>query len=306
LLLFVTAMAIGLWEALLWLCGRVGRVWLTAGGRGDRLGRWGRVSGRIAGAAALAPLALGWLAVAGLAIWSVAGAWRFPAALPSSWAGAAWQRAAVDLTGTLAVTLLLAAGVALAAAILAVGCLEAEDRRARRPGQGHLWVLYTPLLVPQISFLFGATAGLVALGWDGAVLSVAWLHLTFVLPYVWLVLAGTWRALDPRWGRAAASLGRSPDGTLWRVKLPLVSPALALAIGLGMVISISLYLPTQFAGAGRIATLATETVGIALGADRRTGAVYALVLGVPAVACLGLAVAVPVLFWRHRRGMRAA
>ena len=50
---------------------------------------------------------------------------------------------------------------------------------ARRPG---VWLLYAPLLVPQIAFLFGVQIALVRLELDGTLLAVAWTHLVFVLP----------------------------------------------------------------------------------------------------------------------------
>jgi putative thiamine transport system permease protein len=43
----------------------------------------------------------------------------------------------------------------------------------------------------------------------------------------------------------------------------------------GFAVSVAQYLPTLFAGAGRFATLTTEAVALAGGADRRVLGVYA-------------------------------
>src|SRR3546814_3945197 len=47
----------------------------------------------------------------------------------------------------------VAAGIAL---VLALGCLENEQRRGVTLTNRALWLLYAPLLVPQVAFLFGA------------------------------------------------------------------------------------------------------------------------------------------------------
>ena len=47
---------------------------------------------------------------------------------------------------------LAAAGVAL---LLVLGCLENEQQRGVTASNHALWLLYTPLLVPQVAFLFG-------------------------------------------------------------------------------------------------------------------------------------------------------
>ena len=63
--------------------------------------------------------------------------------------------------------------VGLAAALLALalvaGCLENESRTRRRPGRGALTLVYVPLLVPQIGFLFGIQVLLVTAGLDGMI-----------------------------------------------------------------------------------------------------------------------------------------
>src|SRR3546814_5147885 len=68
-----------------------------------------------------------------------------------SWAGQAPEAAAI--AGTTLTTGVVAAGIAL---VLALGCLENEQRRGVTLTNRALWLLYAPLLVPQVAFLFGA------------------------------------------------------------------------------------------------------------------------------------------------------
>ncbi|MEP6876038.1 MAG: ABC transporter permease, partial [Burkholderiales bacterium] len=197
-----------------WRAGEVcvahfGRAWCERGVRAGVFEALARVS---AGLAAMA-LALGLVALLGTAVWSLAQSWRFPAALPAQWTLQTWALQLPRMAETVTTTIGLALESALAGVLLAVACLEAETRRGQAPTRRVLWLVYAPLLVPQIAFLYGFQVVLVKLGLDGNWLAVAWAHLVFVLPYAFLSLADPWRALDPRYARSAAALGATP----WQV-----------------------------------------------------------------------------------------
>ena len=144
---------------------------------------------------------------------------------------------------------------------------------------------------------------LVRLGLDGRWLAVAWSHLVFVLPYVFLSLADPWRALDPRYARSASSLGASPGAVLWRVRMPMLLRSVLLAFAIGCGVSVGLYLPTLFAGAGRIATLTTDAVTLSSGADRRVMGVYAFLQAAIPLLAYGVAWALPAVLFMRRKGM---
>jgi len=150
-----------------------------------------------------------------------------------------------------------------------------------------------PLLVPQIAFLFGTQVLFTAMRLDGTLLAVVWSHLLFVLPYVFLSLADPWRALDPRYARTALALGASPRRVFLRIKLPLLLPAVLLAAAVGVAVSVDQFLPTIFAGAGRVVTLTTEAVTLASGGDRRVTGVFAVLQSALPLLGYGLAVLVP-------------
>jgi putative thiamine transport system permease protein len=216
-----------------------------------------------------ATLGLAAAGTVGMGLWSVASLWRFPAALPTAWTLDNWRHGLAGLAWPLSTSLIVGLVAALLALALTLGCLENEQRRRLARPRRSLWLLYVPLLAPQISFLFGLQAWLVALGIDGGWLALIWSHLLFVLPYVFLTLADSYRTLDERFQRSAACLGASPDRIFWRIKLPLLRRPVLVALATGFSVSIALYLPTVFAGAGRFATLTTEAIALAAGADRR-------------------------------------
>ena len=277
----------------------LGRAWCE---RGVRAGTFETVARAAAGLAVLS-LLLGLAALLGTAVWSFAQSWRFPAALPDQWTTQTWAVHLPLVAGTVVKTIGLALASAGVAVLLAVACLEAETRRGRAPTGRVMWLVYAPLLVPQIAFLYGFQVALVKLELDGSWLAVAWAHLVFVLPYAFLSLADPWRALDPRYARTAAALGVTPWRVLWRVRMPMLLKPLLLAFAIGCAVSVGQYLPTLFAGAGRVATLTTEAVTLSSGADRRIMGVYAFLQAAIPLVVYGAAWAVPALLHRRRRGM---
>ena len=290
---------LGLWRLGEMLVARSGRRWCETGRRGGTIGALG------AGAATGSALAwiLGLVSLLGMVVWSFTESWRFPAALPEHWSLATWSSQWPRVEETVWTTLSLALASALVAVVLTIACLESETRRSRAPTRRVLWLVYAPLLVPQIAFLYGFQVLLVRLDIDGRWLAVAWAHLVFVLPYAFLSLADPWRALDPRYARSAAALGASPGRVLWQLRLPMLLKPLLLSFAIGCAVSVGQYLPTLFAGAGRIATLTTEAVTLSSGADRRIMGVYTfLQAAIPLVIYVG-ALAIPAAVFVRRRGM---
>ena len=287
-----------------WRAGEVcvaalGRAWCE---RGVRAGAVEPLARTAAGLTALS-LVLGLAALLGTALWSFAQSWRFPAALPDRWTTQTWALQLPRMAGTVAATVALALASALVAVLLTIACLEAETRRGHAPTHRVLWLVYAPLLVPQIAFLYGFQVALVKLSLDGSWLAVAWAHLVFVLPYAFLSLADPWRALDPRYARTAAALGMTPWCVLWRVRLPMLLRPVLLAVAIGCAVSVGQYLPTLFAGAGRVATLTTEAVTLSSGADPRIMGVYAFAQAAIPLLVYGVAWALPALLYLRRRGM---
>jgi putative thiamine transport system permease protein len=300
LLALIMLLVIALWHGGERLVARCSRRWLATGAS-----RWLDPALRAAGSASAGlVVGLGVASLAGLLAWSLAGSWPFPAPLPTRWSLDAWARALADLARPLTTTLTVATGTAGLALILVVACLEHEAAHGMALRARVLRLAYLPLLVPQLAFLFGFAVLLAWLRLDGTPLAVAWAHLVFVLPYVLLMLRDPWLALDARYARTARALGRGPWSVLLRVKLPLLLRPTLLALAIGVAVSVAQYLATLFAGGGRVATLATETLALALAGDRRTAAVSGLLLAVVPVAALALATGIPAWRARHRRGLR--
>jgi putative thiamine transport system permease protein len=135
--------------------------------------------------------------------------------------------------------------------------------------------------------------------------AVVWAHALFVFPYVMIALSDPWRRLDRRTLATAAALGAGPGARLFRVKLPMLLQPLLTAAAIGFAVSVAQYLPTLFVGAGRVATLTTEAVTLAAGADRRIAGLYALLQAALPWIVYTAAILVPLWVWRDRRGLLA-
>lgn len=287
---------------LIWRVGEIAtkvvlREWVSggnrhAGGKGVRT---------VSFASIIFLFGLGAVGLLSMAVWSIAHRWRFPDAIPAEWTLKNWMDRTQNVEEPVFVTLVVAIVSVAVAVWLVVGCLENEQRRGQRLSVRGLWLLYTPLIVPQIAFLFGLQVFITLAGIEGSWLALTWSHLLFVLPYVFLSLGDTYRALDGRYARTALCLGISSPSIFWRVKLPILLRPILIAAAVGFAVSVGQYLPTVFAGGGRMPTLTTEAVALSSGGDRRViGVLVVLQTLLPFIAFL-LASMIPAWLFRNRQ-----
>jgi putative thiamine transport system permease protein len=291
--------AIGTWLLGERLIARLYHFWVARGTRSR--GEWLlHLLGRT-----VLPLALGTMIISLiiLLVHSLSGLWQFPAALPADWSLHAWQRALPGFWQPLRNTLLIAAATTAFSLLLVVSALEHEFRQGRQQTTS-AWILYVPLITPQVAFLFGLVVIAESLHLQPGIGLVMLAHLLFILPYTYLTLAGPYRHLDPRWLQMAASLGVTPGRSFWRIRLPLLLAPLLTSAAIGMAISVSLFLPTQMAGAGRVATVTTEAVALASGGNASIIAVWAVLQTLVPMLGFLIALMIPRLVWRKRQGMQ--
>jgi putative thiamine transport system permease protein len=298
--LLLVGMAIALWLLAERGVAMFGRRWAWAGHRRGP----GPVGAALVLGGAMAVLGCVVLGLMVLALWSVSGLWSFPNLWPDTMGWGQWQRHVPAAIDSLWRSCAIAVAATVVALVLALTWLEAEARFAMPIGAGGVWLLYLPLLVPQIAFLPGVQTLMLLAGVQGGVLAVTLAHILFVFPYVFLVLSAPFRAWDARLGTMGRALGASPARVFWRLRLPmLLAPVLA-AMAVGMAVSVGQYLPSLMIGGGRVSTLTTEAVALASGGDRRAIGVWALLQTALALAPFAVAVLLPGLWWRNRRGMR--
>jgi putative thiamine transport system permease protein len=291
--------AIALWIGGEKIVAALFRAWLRQGqnAKGERvlwiLGRGGVSLTALIAAASLLTLLLN----------SFSRTWRFPDSLPSDWSLQHWQRVLPDMGIPLFNTLIISVVATLLALLLVLAALEHEQRSQRRITSA-LWLLYIPLLLPQVSFLFGMVIMAESFHWQPGLALVMFAHLILVLPYVYLSLSEAYRRLDPRWSQVAATLGANPNRVFLRIRAALLLAPCLTAVAIGMAVSVGLFQPAQILGAGHVPTVTTEAVALASGGNRNIISVWAQVQALLPMLGFVLALGLPRLVWRNRQGMQ--
>ncbi len=254
-------------------------------------------------------LVISFMSVLVLIIWSFTWRWTFPDFLPGSWSVRFWfgsfSRVKVPLFTTMATGIC----TTLAAVVLTIGCLEC-GRNSLKKGRGKgfkkiKWLIYLPLLIPQIAFINGIQVILTMVNLDGLWISLVLSHLIFVFPYLFLTLSGIYENFDARYTDTASMLCGSRLKSFFLIKLPMLTGPVLFASAIGFSVSVAQYVPTVFLGAGRFTTITTEAVNMAAGSDRRIVAVYALYqLALPMVMYMA-AIYTPRLVFINRKNMLA-
>ena len=206
-----------------------------------------------------------------LAVGSFAGVWPFPALWPEAFTTQAWSSVWAS-RGTVGTTLALALASTGLALLWCVAWLELSPRRwdnALRP------LLYLPLVLPAVLWVVGLYSLALHTRLEGQWSGLLLAHTVMVLPYVLLALSPAYLGFDPRAAQLTASLGHGRWAFLLRVKWPLLRRSIAASAAVGFAVSVTQYLPTLYIGAGRFATVTTEAVTLAAGAQRSLTSAYA-------------------------------
>jgi putative thiamine transport system permease protein len=243
------------------------------------------------------------LTLLSLFIWSLTWRWSFPRLIPESWSLRAWTNSFDSWGVALGNTLALASATTLISLIITIAWLETEDSANTTRSSWINSLIYLPLLVPQITFLYGLNVVFLSINFSASYIAVIWAQTLFVFPYMMIALSDPWRAMDPRFIKVGAALGAGPWKRLISIKLHVLLRPILTAISIGVAVSVAQYLPTLFMGAGRINTLTTEAVTLSSGSDRRTTAVYAsLQAALPFIMYL-VAFLLPAVLHRNRRDL---
>ncbi len=206
-----------------------------------------------------------------LLVGSVSGVWAFPSLLPQNFTSGAWLSVWMS-AGTLGTTLTLALASTACALLWSVAWLEWApprwDALLRR-------VIYLPLVLPSVLWVVGVHTVLLRWNLDATWTGVWLAHSLATIPYALIALSPAYLGFDPRYRWVSSSLGHGQWKFLLRVKWPLLRAALASAAAVAFAVSAAQYLPTLFIGAGRFATVTTEAVTLASGAQRSLTSAYA-------------------------------
>ena len=233
-------------------------------------------------------LILGWIIpLAVIIIWSLAFSWRFPALLPEQWTWQNYRLVAGDLLQAGFITLLIAAATGFIGTSLAILVSEVEfDAKWLNPRissaniaiYGLKLLAFLPLVLPQLSFLFGFQLLLENLQLSGKLPAIIWVHSLFCFSYAYFILKDQQQKIDHRYLLIGHSLGLSKLAVLFKIKLPLLAAAIRMSLAVCFSVSVSLYLPTIFTSGGRYPTLMSESMALLSSFTPRVSAPFAVLL----------------------------
>ncbi|MEH6444185.1 MAG: hypothetical protein V7784_09820 [Oceanospirillaceae bacterium] len=246
------------------------------------------------------------LSIAALVVWSFSRQWRFPDLLPALWSIKNWQKSWGQLTEPLFNTALIGISSGFLALVVCIAVLQWQSQLSVKRANNYswiIWLVYVPILIPQISFMFGIQVMLISMNLDGHMMTMIWMHLLFVLPYCYLSLAKVYLQFDDRYLQVGAVLSQSMWRSFCFVKVPMLFKPLAFSFAVGFAVSVSQYLPSLYVGAGRIETITLQSVAAASGSDNRISAVFGFWQFVLPLIVYFAALAIPQLCFIRRRGL---
>ncbi|MFT2112550.1 ABC transporter permease [Marinomonas sp. 2405UD68-3] len=227
-----------------------------------------------------------------LFIWSFAKRWRFPDVLPSTWSLANLER-----NGSLLFELswnTLSVGIVSALLALVISIILLEVKRAQSIKTTFFdRLIYVPILLPQVGFLFGIQIFFIRIDFSGHLPAVITLHLFYVLPYVYLTLHSAYLAYNQNYFIQACALTQKPVKSFFQIKLAMLKAPIFSAFAIGFSVSIAQYLPTLIAGNGLISTLTTEAVTLASSGERKIVSLLALMQSIFPLIVFMLAIWLP-------------
>jgi len=190
-----------------------------------------------------------------LALWAFANNWSYPDLLASRFGvdgiTAALQNGAIE---AFVRSLLLALVVAAIATPLGAMAAYALARGKVRHATLVTAILFSPVVLPPFAAVLGINIVLLR-AWIPPTVGVVLVLVAVAIPYTTFSMRVAYASYDSGFDEEARTLGASARSTLWRVHVPLITPALARSAFLAFLVGWSDYLITLVVGGGNIITL---------------------------------------------------
>lgn len=220
-----------------------------------------------------------------LALWAGAESWAGTSNLPQQW-GTDNLTNVFTSGGTTAMLRSLALGGAVAAFATPAGAVAARALSLRQVGHPRLVaaLLFAPVALPIFAVVMGLNVMLLRLHVPSFV-GIVLVLVVAALPYTTFLMRAAYAGYDLAFEDEARTLGATPRAVLWRVRLPLLLPALAAAAFLAFLVGWSDYLVTLLLGGGRYVTVPVLVASAASGTGNEptVAALSLLALAPPAL-----------------------
>ena len=222
-----------------------------------------------------------------LFVYSFGRSWFWPQIAPKQWDISAWRYVFSEDSGVLSSTVVsavIAVAVSLVAVVVSLPAARVLAWREFRGKSAVLFFLLLPVLAPPLAAAMGVHRLFLWIGLAETNAGVLLVHLIPALPYVVLMLAGSFSRVDPDMEAQARTLGASASAVFRYITLPAIAPGLAVAAAFAFLISWSQYLLTVLIGGGRVLTLPITLVAFQRGGDQAIAAALCLVFIFPTLA----------------------
>lgn len=123
------------------------------------------------------------------------------------------------------------------------------------------FMVFAPLVLPEILTGLSLLLLFVALDWDRGIWTVTLAHMVFSMSFVALVVDARLADLDPSYEEAARDLGASPLSAFRRVTLPMIAPAMIAGFLLAFTLSLDDLVIASFTSGPGATTLPMRLYG---------------------------------------------
>lgn len=186
-----------------------------------------------------------------------------------------------DIANALVNSLKLAAiSVSAAAVIGTLGAVALARKHLRL--QGAMEGLITlPIMIPEIVLGIAFLVSFTFVGLQLGMLTMALTHITFCIPYVFIIVKSRIAGLDVQLEEAARDLGANPARVFWDITLPLVFPAVLAGMLLAFAMSFDDVIISFFVTGPSAQTLPLKIYSsLKVGVSPEINALCTLMLGV--------------------------
>ncbi len=226
-----------------------------------------------------------------LVVWSVSGAWRYPELLPQRSSARGFLLLSdprSEIPQALVTSTLIAMVVSLLAGLIGLPAGRAIGAYRFRGRRVVSFLLLAPVIVPGLAVSLGLQVFFIRVGLADTVAGVVLVHLLPTVPYVATVLGGAFANLEVGFEQQARTLGAGPVRVAVFVTLPLLRPALVIALLFAFLISWSEYVLTLLVGGGQVTTLPLLLFAAIGSSDTTAAGALALLMIVPPLSLLVL------------------
>ena len=222
-------------------------------------------------------------------IWSFAAGWRFPDLLPEEYSMRGYSNA-FDPNGDIIRGVITSTVIAIIVGVIATAIGSAAGRAIAMYSfkfkKMFQFLVLAPLIVPGLAVTMGIQILFIKYGLADTSRGVILAHLIPTVPYVVMIMSGTFANFDRSYEEQGQVLGASRLTVIRKITLPIVLPGLAVSFLFAFVISWSEYILTLLVGGAAVKTLPMVLFAFLRGSDLTLVGAASIVFMIPPLILL--------------------